>query len=282
VPEPPTLEFSGYRTEQGVHATEFRVRANRACLHFVEVQSPNRGTTTLALPLALHTQAETCLLAILGDRDELRPVAFLAPAEGYELVASYMESGSLQEATDILHGAEEMLFYKLSNPMAAALGGYALLRCGELERLHDWPDNLAASVRWLPDGAVIAGELAARQGDHPKAVDSLLTAADRGLPLFTEGMSILVSRFRHYSMYGMKIVEDQERLGRISGALETMNLWAFAADQSALLLTLRDMSLTETGDEDVATPEPAEGWQLFDPPEDPEACADEDCWSSEF
>ena len=50
--------------------------------------------------------------------------------------------------------AEALLQGKVANPVGAALGGYALLRLNELDRLHDWPDNLAAWFAWLPDGAV--------------------------------------------------------------------------------------------------------------------------------
>jgi len=83
--------------------------------------------------------------------------------------------------------------------VAAALGGYALLRAGQLDRLHHWPRNLADWFPWLPDGAVIAGEEAALEGDHTLAIKYVCDAGGRGLPVFGAGLSLLASRLREYS-----------------------------------------------------------------------------------
>ena len=85
------------------------------------------------------------------------------------------------------------LMEKVANPVGAALGGYALLRLNELDRLHDWPDNLAEWFGWLPDGAVIAAETALRRGDDAKAQFYYRKALDRGVPLFSEGLSLIGS-----------------------------------------------------------------------------------------
>ena len=81
----------------------------------------------------------------------------------------------------------------------AALGGYALLRSGQVDRLHHWPRNLADSFPWLPDGAVIAGEEAALEGDHATAIGFVCDAARRGLPVFATGFSLLAARLREYA-----------------------------------------------------------------------------------
>jgi hypothetical protein len=89
---------------------------------------------------------------------------------------------------------EAMLMGKVQDPIGAALGGYALLRLNEIDRLHDWADNLANWFAWLPDGPVLAGEAAARRGHDQQAADFFALSLDRGLPIFSEGLSLFVNR----------------------------------------------------------------------------------------
>src|SRR2546423_15128052 len=90
--------------------------------------------------------------------------------------------------------AEELLEDKQQDPIAAAVGGYALLRFSALERLHDWTANLHSWFEWLPDGAAIRGEHLARMGQHDEALDAFLTLPSRGLPLFSDGLAYAVNR----------------------------------------------------------------------------------------
>ena len=111
-----------------------------------------------------------------------------------DTIAGYLSGGRADHVVALAPSAESMLMSKMRDPMAAVLGGYALLRLNELERLHDWPDNLAAWFEWLPDGSVIAGELAARQGRDEDAAAHMATAARRGVPVLSEGLSLFASR----------------------------------------------------------------------------------------
>src|SRR5205823_5460912 len=62
-----------------------------------------------------------------------------------------------QRAADQVRGAqaEQMLRDKLMDPLGAAVGGYYLLRSESLTLMHDWPNNFANWIEWLPDGAII-------------------------------------------------------------------------------------------------------------------------------
>ncbi|MGG7377662.1 hypothetical protein ACQ7B2_02440, partial [Escherichia coli] len=75
--------------------------------------------------------------------------------------AQYLAAGQPREAAELAPAAETLLEEKRADPIAAAMGGYALLRLGRIADLRHWPANLAKWFPWLPDGAVIAGELAA-------------------------------------------------------------------------------------------------------------------------
>ena len=51
--------------------------------------------------------------------------------------------------------SEELLLGKVADPIAACVGAYTLLRLGEIDRLHEWTENLKNWFDWLPDGLAI-------------------------------------------------------------------------------------------------------------------------------
>jgi hypothetical protein len=126
-----------------------------------------------------------------------------------------------------------MLHDKISDPNTAALGGYYLLRTGELERLHSWPANLADWMEWISDGPIIrAWQLlrggTPRSGETPRR--RLLEAAQRGVPIYSEGLRLLID--------GLKVVgradpEDTE----VAAAIDRMGAYAAVADWSRAVLT---------------------------------------------
>src|SRR5207245_2876149 len=65
------------------------------------------------------------------------------------LLLHYRARGYAKQAAEAIDSpqldAEELLRGKKQDPLAAAVGAYALLRFAELERLHDWTTNL---YRW--------------------------------------------------------------------------------------------------------------------------------------
>ena len=108
-------------------------------------------------------------------------------------VADYVAAGQFAQAAELASDAEAMLFQKLANPIGATVGGYALLRLGGSEQLRDWPRNLQEWFPWLPDGAIIAGELALRRGDSPRSPTPLRDRASA----------------QHTDLYGWSVVAFQ-------------------------------------------------------------------------
>lgn len=99
-------------------------------------------------------------------------------------------------SADLYDAAQELLWFKLANPYAAAAGGYVLLRTmrgAALPDWHAWPRNLAVWFPWLPDGAVIYcwQQLLRPDGDIAIARQYFIEAALRGVPVFTEGVRLL-------------------------------------------------------------------------------------------
>jgi hypothetical protein len=72
------------------------------------------------------------------------------------------------------------------------------LRTNQIERLKDWTQHLADGSPWLPDSLLVLAEYLARSGDHEAASRALLKLADRGLPLFSSGLSYAVDRLSVY------------------------------------------------------------------------------------
>jgi hypothetical protein len=107
-------------------------------------------------------------------------------------------NGAYDRAADASE-AEELLRDKIRDPVAAAVGAYTLLRAGQLERLHEWTANLCKWFEWLPDGAAVRGEHEARRGRHAEALESFLLLAERGLPLFADGLSYVYERLKTYA-----------------------------------------------------------------------------------
>jgi hypothetical protein len=117
-----------------------------------------------------------------------------------DALLSFMEHGRGSDAEAMTHsaalGAEELLYEKKRYPIAAAAGAYMLLRLGEIDRLHHWTQNLCNWFEWLPDGLVVRAEHLARTGHEDEAIAHLCRLPERGLPIFTEGLSLAQDRLR--------------------------------------------------------------------------------------
>lgn len=131
----------------------------------------------------------------------------------------FLQSGDLQGVSATLDSprlqATELLRGKVRHPIAATVGAYALLRMGEAEARGSWIENLAELFPWLPDGAVILGELRARMGEHELAQEALAMGLHRGLPIFTQGLDYLLDRADFYESTLDRPLADEERMTRL-------------------------------------------------------------------
>lgn len=199
--------------------------------HMLQLGGPRIPWTMVSLPAA-----ERLEVTIRPSRNQDEPrlaVTVATDNNSVEALLGYLSIGALGHAGLVNQQAEELLFGKLANPAAAAVGGYYLLRVSDLERLHDWPQNLANWMDWMPDGAVIhAWQLIREQqeAENPSAAalgaarDRLLEAVERGTPVYTEGLRLLVE--------GLKLL-DFEAAGQdreVRDAVDRVRPFAAAAD----------------------------------------------------
>jgi hypothetical protein len=139
----------------------------------------------------------------------------------------WREAAQTAESTSIL--AQNLLSEKFDFPIGAAVGAYALLNRGELDRLHNWTTNLNLYFPWLPDGVVILAEHLARVGEHERALETLMQLSQRGLPFFSSELTYVLNRLRQYEravaerklpgdMRGLKALSKV--VGRYSGYID--------------------------------------------------------------
>ena len=180
-------------------------------LQVLEVRRSKGKSIYLALPINRNASINTCTVEILDDGVIFQFLCYFEYDKRTTLMLDYLSSNSFEEAADIAGNAEDMLYGKMFNPIGAVIGGYVLLRIGAIEQMHDWPQNLSNWFPKLADGAIIAGELEARKGNDKEAIDLFLDAYKRGLPIFREGLSLLVARLRSYILDEEKSINNETR-----------------------------------------------------------------------
>jgi hypothetical protein len=127
-------------------------------------------------------------------------VRIATTASSADTIAGYLQRGDLYSAEAMaawIDGAKELLFYKMDDPYAAAVGAYLLLRLKKFDRMQDWARNLANQFDFLSDGCVIwAWQLIHQQKNSDEIRKYLLKAVERGLPVYSEGLRLLTDGLR--------------------------------------------------------------------------------------
>jgi hypothetical protein len=247
---------------------------------FAQVARAGEVPVSFALPIAPATLSAVCELRVTSG-ERLLPAVSLGRVGELHSVAEYLTRGYFEAAAGVVVDAELLLQGKVSDPIGAAVGGYALLRAGTLEPLHDWPGNLSNWFAWLPDGAVIAGEQARRQEDHATALTELEAAAARGLPIFSDGFSILLSRLGEYARSETRtkgVTKPRVRAAE-THATDLAALAPFV-DYSSLVLSVlgADPLAPQESQQPLDGPSAAQGWRRFRLPKG-DSPAQDDYWS---
>jgi hypothetical protein len=166
---------------------------------FVAVPVPKDGEVELLVrPARAPSPRNGGVSVKVGTRDVRTETLLHYLASGAVEAARTVADDALEPTMEALDQAfaEKLLRDKLENPFAAAIGGYFLLRIGAHERLHDWPNNFAEWIGWLPDAAVVHAWQMLRSPEGEPDVERirarLLQAVRAGIPAFTEGMRLLV------------------------------------------------------------------------------------------
>lgn len=169
-----------------------------------------------------------------------------------DLLMRYLQKGLLEEAALLTDSeqqlAEQLLNQKLNDPIAGAVGAYALLRFGYLQHLHNWTSNLNNWFPWLPDSAAIRGEHLARLGNHTEALTTFLELPTRGLPIFSDGLAYALDRLRLYTSLGGSHFEKAQ-LYQAQRLMEQLQRFATFTDFGQPLLTYTGIEPGNPSDE---------------------------------
>lgn len=162
--------------------------------YYLQIGGPTVAQRFVALPAGeIHVLVSP--VEEPGREEDPVKVTVSTANQHAETLLGYLSRGAWEDASVVSQAvlAEELLYSKRSDPIAAAVGGYYLLRTGDLDRLHTWTENLANWTPWLPDGAVIrAWHLLLESDDNvPEARNWFVEAVRRGVPVFTEGLRLL-------------------------------------------------------------------------------------------
>lgn len=167
-------------------------------ISFLEISGEDMPNLYVSLPPANNIK---CLVKLAERTSEnIYPIDVTVSTDHFkaETLLTLLTNGAIGEAKTLTNAeeAEELLYQKMLNPVTAAIGGYFLLKTGELERLHDWANNLANWFPWLSDGAIIhATQLLNKKEKTFKDImlirKRLLQAANEGIPVYYEGLRLL-------------------------------------------------------------------------------------------
>ncbi|MGW7368677.1 hypothetical protein ACWGI8_35930 [Streptomyces sp. NPDC054841] len=127
------------------------------------------------------------------------PVAVTVRDRAVGAGLAYMARGALDLAAALFTDVESMLFGERRNRLAATAGAYVLVGTDLADGPRPW-DPLLVSLRerypWMSDGSVLWAvrqlRRATTQTDRDTARAGLIEAYDRGVPLYTLGLSWLI------------------------------------------------------------------------------------------
>ena len=171
---------------------------------FLEILRPGLPSRHMALlrSLIVIKRRPVATLSQTQSTDKIVVDIHLQDSEA-DLLLYGLGRGYLQEAAQALRSeqitAEKLLQEKGWHPFGAAVGAYSLLQFGELDRLHNWTENLMKWFPWFPDGLAIHGEHLARVGKHQEALQAFADLPLRGIPQFSLGLSYAVNRLKLYT-----------------------------------------------------------------------------------
>jgi len=220
-------EPENWYSNYGDNLADFAI-SGKDKIQFAQLLQPNWPALNMALPAFSPFR---CRLVVIRQPDGRFTFDAHLENSAADMLLRYSQKGFQEQSalTAKALDAERLLVDKAKDPIAASVGAYSLLRFGMVEYMHDWTENLRNWFEWLPDGSAIRGEHYARLGQHREALPAFLELTERGLPLFSDGLSYAVDRLRVYS--GLKdFFSDSNQQEQAQSLLETLQATAACTD----------------------------------------------------
>ena len=205
-------------------------------LQFLQVGGPNIPWRFIALPPAHELK---CLIKPNdGPTKIVHPLEITITTENWEAetILSLLGKNANEKAEELYENsylkevsAQDLLYSKMTNPSAAAIGAYYLLRLEKFDRLHNWAMNLANWKEWMPDGPVIWAWQLIKEGRRSGTINleevrsRLLQAVDRGIPIYTEGLKLLLEGLKLLNYTNREDEDIKKALLKVSAYTESAN-----------------------------------------------------------
>jgi hypothetical protein len=207
--EPPVVK--GSRTNFG-RGVKWTIDGDAATSPFrINLHNADSLTAQLCLPSNLQTiELISSKFQGVGVHYKVRLKSTSAPADS---IVGYLQRGDMYSAeamTGWIDKARDLVAGKRKDPYGAAVGAYLLLRLKRFDQLHDWPRNLANWFPYLADGCVIWAwqSLWASNGETSREFETYIRRAlDRGVPVFTEGLRLLLDALRLMGETGKQLLD---------------------------------------------------------------------------
>lgn len=206
--------------ELGARTWEQTTFSNQPIDHGVEGMQLELASSSLHRALLVHLGAGTPQVISLPRRRRVMVLITRAHTSGTsqsprvviggyggaaEAMLEFLRKGALGVANAALDPgselANQLLYGKISDPLAATAAAYYLMRKRDWERMpQQWLANLASWFPYVPDGTLIRDASLIERGMNSKAAaalaaKSLKSVFSRGLPLFAEASSLLNNLF---------------------------------------------------------------------------------------
>jgi|SRR5271165_1492293 len=244
---------------------------------FAQITGNDRRVLNVAIPPAGTRQPVRCQLVVCAEMDMLTADVRLS-TEWANAAMHYMAEGYLNEAKQLVaEGIKrqpsglDWLFQKIANrledPAAAFVPRYIELRTREATGLNAVGESLLDLFqKHLSDGDVISAELFARARQFKLAAQYIIGVPPGGIPLFTEGFSLLIHRVRELLDLDPATVTDEQRLTveqveKLQILKRTLNKWAPYLNLNRPTVTFfgNDITAPRTTESPVV-PTEADGW----------------------
>jgi hypothetical protein len=249
---PPTVEETS-------DSVQIRIDVPDNVIPLAQIVRRDQLPVNILLPSSSAAMSYSSLIA----RREHGQYTFAAfpPDSRVGLAARFLATGETDAGVRLFGAgeAEQMLEEKMADPMGAVVGAYLLLRASDVDRVHDWTRTLADRFPWLPDGAIVDGQRLMILNERGKAVTRFIDASTRGLPLFTEGYSVLLSRLRQFVTGELGECEDLPNAKR---ALAKLSRWSPFVDLSAPTLTFTGSEPSDPGASQNLGPRKTPGYRF--------------------
>ncbi|WP_298739133.1 hypothetical protein [uncultured Chitinophaga sp.] len=200
-------------------------------MQLLEVEVPGKASVFVCLP----PSELACMIKIAEGPENVVPgldISISTRNEKAQVLLSLIMSGDMARAKTLssVKDAEGLLYSKMQDPAAAAIGGYFLLKTGELQKMHDWANNLANWFNWMPDGAIIHAWQLIQEGGANINIKTirqrLIDAVNRGIPIYSEGLRLL---YDGLTMLSFEFKRDDQP---VEAALSRVKQYMAYADMS--------------------------------------------------